>query len=86
MSNEIWTHWKPIERLAARYYVDSIIFNEEGFKVILSEENNKDKKVDIIFENSVFAYRHINETFRYNLLLKLAEVYGREFLVKLVFL
>ena len=82
MSNEIWTHWKPIEGLSTRYYVESIEFSDEDFKVILSEEDNQNKTVTILFENSVFTYRHTDETFRSNLIFILYETHGEDFLSK----
>lgn len=79
MLNETWTHWKPLEHLASTYYVDSIISTGKTFKVNLYEEDDKDKKVTILFENSVFTYRYTYELFRTYLIFTLDGLYGKKF-------
>lgn len=73
---EEWTKWEPITGLSAKYYIDSISYNNEGFKVLLSEAHNPKKQVVIFFENGVEVYRSADETYRYRLFLDLSEKYG----------
>jgi len=76
---EIWARWEPIAGLSAKYFIDSVSDNFDGFKVILSEIHNRKKQVSIVFENSVDLYRNADETYRYQLVLELDEKYGEYF-------
>ncbi len=76
---EQWIKWEPIKGLSTRYYTDSISKFPKGLKIILSEENDRSKKVNIIFENSICAYRSTNESFTLQILDTLGEKYGKNF-------
>ena len=82
MSKEIWTRWKPLENLASAYYIDILVDDLKCFKLILSEVKDESKKVTILFENYVLAYRNTDESFRQNLMAWLDKEYGGEFWCK----
>jgi hypothetical protein len=71
--------------LSQSYYIDSISNNEEGFKIVLSESNNKEKKLLVIFENSVDCYRSTNESYTGIIIRELNEKYGKDFYVDWTF-
>ena len=77
--NEQWTKWVPITGLAQKYYIDSISDNIKEFSILLSEYYDRKKKIKIIFENSVDAYRSTDESFRLTTMEKLGQKYGRSF-------
>ncbi len=76
---EQWEKWEPVQGLAAKYYVDSIVDAIDGFKVWLSDYNNENNKVLITFEGSVDSYRSVDESFRLNTINILDERYGSKF-------
>jgi hypothetical protein len=76
---EIWEKWEPIENLAAKYYIDAVLDTIEDFKIILSQEDKRNNKIHIIFENSVDAYRSTDESFRLHLIETLDKRYGSDF-------
>jgi hypothetical protein len=77
--NEQWVKWEPIKGLSANYYVDSISDNMKGFKIVLSEAKNENKKIHIIFKDAVYAYRSTEEGFRLDMLYYLKAQYGAKF-------
>lgn len=77
--NEQWTQWEPIPNLAKNYYIESVQDNKKGFKVILSHEDDKNRSVEIIFENSVYAYSSTNDTSVGTIINKLHLAYGTAF-------
>ncbi|KKO54063.1 hypothetical protein [Paenibacillus sp. DMB20] len=76
---EIWRIWEVGNEMKSKYYVESIIDNIEGFRILLSEANDESKKVEILFEDSVHAYRSTDESFRQSTINYLDEYYGTEF-------
>ena len=50
---EQWTRWEPIAGLAQKYYIESISDIIEGFKILLFDANDREKKVLVSFPNSV---------------------------------
>ncbi len=77
---EGWRKWKPQENLSATYYIDSIIGDIENFNILLTDFNDANKKIKVIFEISVDAYRVIDESYRYRTIVKLVEKYGEKFI------
>ena len=82
---EYWAKWVPINDAAAKYYVDSISDGIEGFKVLLSDADDEQNKVEVIFEESVHAYRSTDESFRQSTINFIYERYGTEFLAEWTF-
>ena len=76
---EKWIQWKPIENLAKKYYVESILDSIDGFKILLFAEKNREKKILIYFRDSVDCYRSTNESFLVTTLFNLKENYGTKF-------
>ena len=76
---EQWTRWEPIQGLAKKYCIDSIIDDTKGFSILLSEYYDEKKKARVVFENSVDAYRSTNESFRLSILYDLSGKHGNEF-------
>jgi hypothetical protein len=82
---EQWKRWYPVGDLAAKYYVDSISDTIEGFTILLLDANNKNKRLQILFEDSIYAYRSTDETFRHSLIVDLSDRYGADFYGKWTF-
>ncbi len=76
---EIWTRWEPTAKLSQKYYVDTITDNIKGLSIILSDSDNEDSKLEIVFDNSVHAYRSTDESYRLKMLNYIDEKHGTEF-------
>ena len=74
-----WTHWKPVKKLSSKYYIDSIADNLSGFEIFLSERENKNTKIHIIFQDSVDSYRYIDESYVQKTIMYLNKIYGKDF-------
>jgi hypothetical protein len=74
-----WIQWKPAENLQAKYYIEALCDSLQGFKIVLSDVNDRNKRVLINFRTSAYAYRRTDETSRYRLILQLKEKYGGSF-------
>lgn len=79
ITTEQWTRWEPIKGLSRKYYIDSTSDGIEGFIIILSDVENRKKRVRISFEYSVHAYRNTNESFTNQIICDLDAKYGTEF-------
>lgn len=79
MMDELWERWEPTTEISKKYYVDSIIDNIQGLRIILSDAKNEDSKIVIVFDNSVHAYRSTDESYRQKILNYIDEKYGTEF-------
>jgi hypothetical protein len=77
---EQWTRWEPVQGLAAKYYIDAIYDTiDEGLKIVLSDINDRKKKVRVIFEKGIDAYRSTDESYRLGTIDDLDIEYGTEF-------
>lgn len=76
---ENWERWEPISGLSSKYYVESLSDSIEGFRILLSDAYDEYKKVEVLFEDSVHAYRSTDESFRQSVINKIDERYGTEF-------
>ncbi len=61
---EDWIKWEPAQELSEKYFLYSIIESINGFEIILSDYYDDNKKIKILFGNSVHAYRNTNESYR----------------------
>ena len=78
MSKE-WIKWEPfVPGIEGNYRFDNISDNENGFKLVISQLNSE-KKLEITFVNSIWAYKRTSESFRQNLFNILSEKYGDDF-------
>ncbi|MCR6106975.1 hypothetical protein HXA34_11810 [Salipaludibacillus agaradhaerens] len=77
--NEQWERWEPIKRLSNKYYIESISDSIKCFKITLCESNDERKKVEVIFDDSVHAYRSTDESFNLKTINTLDEHYGTRF-------
>jgi hypothetical protein len=77
--DEMWERWEPTTEISNKYYVDSIIDNIQGLRIILSDAEIEDSKIEIVFDNSVHAYRSTDESYRQKILNYIDEKYGTEF-------
>lgn len=78
--DEIWQRWEPIVGLRDKYCVEYIDDSIDSFRVRLYWDYYHDsQRVDIIFENSVDAYRRSEALYRHGLILDLDQRYGKEF-------
>jgi hypothetical protein len=76
---EKWIRWEPIPKLSKKYYVESIIDNINGFKILLSEENNTEEKVLVSFPDTIRAYRSTSDSFLIQTISYLDKTYGSNF-------
>ena len=76
---ELWERWEPKTNISQKYYVDSILDNINGLKIILSDSENEDSKIEIIFDDSVHAYRSTDESYRQKAINYIDEKYGTKF-------
>ncbi len=59
---EKWTRWEPISGLDGKYYLESFMWHEEGLIIGLINED-KGKKIKILFDKHIDAFRYTNESF-----------------------
>jgi len=76
---EQWTRWEPIAGLSQKYYIESISDTIEGFKILLFDANDREKKILVSFPNSVDAYRSTDESYILLTVSNLDKVYGDKF-------
>ena len=76
---EQWTRWEPISGLAAKHYIESMFDGIDGFKIVLSGADDETKRVQIVFKDSVLAYRSTYEGFKVNIFSDLSKRYGTNF-------
>lgn len=76
---ENWQRWEVGSDLSAKYYIESISDSIDGFRILLSDANDESKKVEVLFEDSIHAYRSTDESFRQSTINNLDEQYGTEF-------
>lgn len=79
LMSEQWEKWEPVTELASKYFIDSISDDVNCFRIILCESKNEKKKVEVVFEDSVYAYRSTYESFRNKTINTLEEQYGASF-------
>ncbi|WP_027092746.1 hypothetical protein [Cohnella thermotolerans] len=76
---EKWIRWIPNNEISLKYYIESITDNIEGLRIRLSNANNESDRIEVVFENSVHAYRSTDESYMQNVINKLDEQYGSKF-------
>lgn len=77
--SEQWERWEPIRSLSSKYYIESISDSIKCFKITLCESDDERKKVEVVFEDSVHAYRSTDESFNLKTINTLDEQYGTKF-------
>ena len=65
--------------MSSKYYIESISDSINGFRIVLSDANDESKRVEVLFEESVHAYRSTDESFRQSTINNLDGRYGTEF-------
>lgn len=83
--NEEWIQWLPVDGLAKKYFADEILDGMDGFKIMLTDPAEEDKKVNIIFEDSVRAYRSTDESLRQETIRFIDNKYGTRFYAECTF-
>lgn len=76
---EIWHRWEIGSEFSSKYYIESISDSINGFRILFSDATNESKKVEVLFEDSVHAYRSTDESFRQSTINDIDERYGTEF-------
>lgn len=77
---ENWSQWIPIDNLSKKYYIQSIVDDvNNGFQLLLTDENNEAKNLLISFPHSVNAFRQTNETFTLLTIDYLNKTYSSDF-------
>jgi len=61
---EEWLMWEPLSNLQGDYYREYVIDSvHEGFKVIIGDHNNDNKKIQLSFGPDIVGYRDTYETY-----------------------
>ena len=76
---EKWIQWRPLENLASKYYIDSVVDMIDNFTVNLVDARSEKHKVEIVFLEGVEAYTRVDESFRVKIIHELGEKYGDGF-------
>lgn len=74
-----WIKWEPIKGLAKQYHLEEVTSNINGFKIKLSDAKNDSSRLIITFNDSVWAYRNVEEGFRLVMMDDLFAKYGTNF-------
>lgn len=74
--DELWERWEPCIGLGAKQYVEYIQDDMNIFKIRLYETYHSTERIDILFNDQVYAYRRTDETLRARILLFLDAKYG----------
>lgn len=77
--HEQWIKWSPRPNLEAKYYLDDVSDSGKKLRIVLSGVQDKENKIQLLFNESVYAYRNTNESFRAALICELDKHYGKEF-------
>ncbi|MCA9508849.1 MAG: hypothetical protein KC505_10555 [Myxococcales bacterium] len=86
MMQEKWVKWEPLNGLMQKYYVDTVSTSIECcLKIVLIDEQNSAKKVHLVFEKFVAAYRYAHESFMNDLIFNLRESHGKSFYAEWTF-
>ena len=83
--SEMWIKWKPIEGLAPKYDVDLAVDTMDSFKIVLSEMDSPQKRLEVYFDSGVDVYRLTDESYWRNSLHEIDEKYGEDFYGKWTF-
>ena len=73
-----WTRWEPVEGLAMKYYIDSVSDAKNGFEIIFSKPNDKNK-VRVLFQDNIDSYIKTDESYRLSVIHELGKKYGKNF-------
>jgi hypothetical protein len=76
---EQWTKWKPMQGLTSKYCKESISGSVDGFRIVLSDVHNKQKKAVITIECIPHSYKVTNVCYKTQLFLNLENQYGKDF-------
>ncbi len=79
---EQWEQWIPAENLSSEYFIESIIDHKKKLEIILCDSQNPEKKLFIIFEDFIGAYKWTDESFKLETFYFLSNVYGKFFFSK----
>jgi len=77
--SETWIQWKPVEGLAQQYDIDSVVDTINSFKIVLSEMDDSQKRLEVHFDSGVDAYKLTDESYWLYSLYRLGEKYGEDF-------
>lgn len=66
MDKEQIVKWVPIEGVNGYCYIESIYNDADTFRVILIEEDNDTRKIQMTFDSGVRSYRVTDELFSIN--------------------
>lgn len=80
---EEWVHWKPVQDISGRYYIDffGMVGEEWDFVIKLSNFDNT-QQVEIKFGGVVTSYRYTNESYCFGVFGELSRKYGDGFYSK----
>ena len=74
-----WIKWEPISGLEEKYFIKKFSDDNETLDIFLSGYKDSSNKVQVTFENSIYAYNRTDESFRQKIIHELNEKYGASF-------
>ncbi len=75
---EQWIKWQPVDGLLKKYYIKSIVHNDEEFKITFCSCEESINAIQMTFDR-MDSYRIQNETFRKNTIDFLYKNHGEDF-------
>lgn len=75
---EEWMRWEPINGVEGKYFVNLLSLSDDGLVIRLSDWDEK-KKIEVIFDGYVDAYRYTNDSFSFKIPAVLSEKYEKGF-------
>lgn len=76
---EQWSKWEPIGGLSRKYNIESIADSMNGFELLLSDIDDKKKRVQVLFEYSPGSYQRTKAIYKFKLFCDLEKQYGADF-------
>ncbi len=75
---EKWTRWEPVEGMQGKFFIENFQVSEKGLNIRLRSQQ-ENKKIEIVFVNSVDAYRCTNESWCFDVIAAVMNTYGDDF-------
>lgn len=64
MKTEKWVKWEPTANLAKVHFIETVKNEMNSLVVTLFEDRNQNKTFQLRFDESVIAYRNVDEGYR----------------------
>lgn len=64
MKTEKWVKWEPVENLAKVHFIEIVKDGMSSLVITFFEDRNQNKTFQLIFDETVIAYRNVDEGYR----------------------